>query len=87
MLMDWAYEGGETRHLVLVGCIPVVPFKQNRVTAWEHSRAMRKRRNEIERMFRRLKGFRRSFLRFENLDVIFVGFVELELIVDGLRIV
>ena len=44
-----------------------------------------KRRNEIERLFRRLKGFRRIFSRFEKLDVIFIGFILFALIVDGLR--
>ncbi len=47
--------------------------------------AMYKRRNEIERLFRRLKGFRRIFSRFEKLDVIFIGFILFALIVDGLR--
>ena len=36
-------------------------------------------------MFRRLKGFRRLFSRFEKLDVMFVAFINLALIVDGLR--
>jgi transposase len=48
---------------------------------------MYKRRNEIERLFRRLKGFRRIFSRFEKLDVMFVGFINFALITDGLRIV
>jgi transposase len=62
LIMDRAYEGAETRQLALEpGFIPVVPPKQNRITAWEYDRAMYKRRNEIERLFRRLKGFRRSF--------------------------
>ena len=46
---------------------------------------MYKRRNEIERLFRRLKGFRRIFSRFEQLDVVFLGFIVFALIVDGLR--
>ena len=88
LLMDRAYEGDETRQLALeLGFIPVVPPKQNRITAWEYNRAMYKRRNEIERLFRRLKGFRRIFSRFEKLDVMFVGFFNFALIADGLRIV
>jgi len=35
------------------------------------SRTVQKERNEIERLFRRLKGFRRIFSRFEKLDIIF----------------
>jgi transposase len=71
LLMDRAYEGDETRQLALdLNFIPVVPPKSNRVNAWEYDRVMYKRRNEIERLFRRLKGFRRIFSRFEKLDVI-----------------
>jgi transposase len=62
-----------------------VPPKQNRLTAWEYNRAMYQRRNEIERLFRRLKGFRRIFSRFEKLDVMVVAFINFALIVDGLR--
>ena len=86
--MDRAYEGDETRQLALaLGFSPVVPPKQNRVAPWEYNRAMYKRRNEIERLFRRLKGFRRIFSRFETLDVMFVGLSNFALIADGLRIV
>jgi transposase len=67
LLMDRAYEGAETRQLVLsLGIIPVVPPKSNRIDPWEYDRALYKKRNEIERLFRRLKSFRRIFSRFEN---------------------
>jgi len=86
LLMDRAYEGDETRQLALdLGFTPVVPPKRNRVSAWEYNRAMYKRRNEIERLFRRLKGFRRIFSRFEKLDVMFVAFLHFALIVDALH--
>ena len=84
--MDRAYEGGETRQLALdLGYIPVVPPKQNRITAWEYDRAMYRRRNEVERLFRRLKGFRRIFYRFVKLDVMFLAFIHFALIVESLR--
>src|ERR1700729_1120277 len=86
MLMDRAYEGNETRQLVLdLGMIPVVPPKSNRLHPWEYDRALYKKRNEIERLFRRLKGFRRIFSRFEKLDVIFLAFLRFALIVEALR--
>ena len=44
-----------------------------------------RKRNEIERLFRRLKGFRRIFSRFEKLDVLFLGFLTFALIVEALR--
>jgi transposase len=84
--MDRAYEGDTTRHLAMeLGYVPVVPPKQNRRTPWDYDRALYTRRNEIERLFRRLKGFRRIFSRYDKLDVIFVAFITFALIVDGLR--
>ena len=85
LIMDRAYEGDETRQLALdLNFIPVVPPKSNRITAWEYDREMYKRRNEIERLFRRLKGFRRIFSRFEKLDVMFIGFIHFALIIEAL---
>ncbi len=86
MLMDRAYEGDETRQLVLqLGMVPVVPPKSNRIEPWAYDRALYRKRNEIERLFRRLKGFRRIFSRFEKLDVIFLGFLSFAFIVEALR--
>ncbi len=86
LIMDRAYEGDETRQLALdLNFIPVVPPKSTRISAWHYDRAMYRRRNEIERLFRRLKGFRRIFSRFDKLDVMFMAFINFALIVDGLR--
>ena len=86
LLMDRAYEGNGTRQLALdLGFEPVVPPRGNRVDPWEYDREMYKRRNEVERLFRRLKGFRRIFSRFEKLDVMFLGFILFVLIFDALR--
>jgi transposase len=46
---------------------------------------MYRKRNEVERLFRRLKGFRRVFSCFDKLDVMFTGFIHFALIVDALR--
>ena len=84
--MDRAYEGNETRQLALaLGYEPVVPPLCTRVEPWEYDREMYKRRNEIERLFRRLKGFRRIFSRFEKLDAVFLGVILFALVVDALR--
>ena len=86
IVMDGAYEGNETRQLALeLGFAPVVPPLSSRVDPWEYDKEMYKRRNEVERLFRRLKGFRRIFSRFEKLDVLFLGFILLALIYDALR--
>ena len=85
VIMDKAYEGDDTRQLVFdLGMEPVVPPKSNRLSPWEYDRELYKKRNEVERLFRRLKGFRRIFSRFDKLDVIFKFFIQLALIADTL---
>ena len=84
--MDRAYEGNETRQLALdLGFIPVVPLMKTRIEPWEYDREMYKRRNEVKRLLRRLKGYRRIFSRFEKLDLMFLGFISFVLVADGLR--
>jgi len=85
VIMDRAYEGKETRQLVLdLGMVPVVPPKTNRVVPWEYDKEMYKKRNEVERLFRRLKGYRRIFSRFDKLDIVFMFFIYFALIADTL---
>jgi len=84
--MDRAYEGNETRQLALdLGFIPVVSPTSKRLDPWEYDRVMYKRRNEVERRLRRLKGYRRIFSRFEKLDLMFLGFFSFVPVADGLR--
>ena len=86
VVMDRAYQGNETRQLALaLGFTPVVPPLRSRVDPWAYDKELYKRRNEVERLFRRLKGFRRIFSRFEKLDALFLGFILIALIVDALR--
>ena len=86
LLLDGAYDDNPTLQLALdFGYIPVVPARPNRLDPWQLDRAMYRKRNEIERLFRRLKSFRRIFSCFEKLDVIFVGFLNFALIVEALR--
>ena len=86
LIMDRAYEGDETRQLALdLGLTPVVPPKKGRLHPWSFDRALYRRRNEIERLFRRLKGFRRIFSRFDKLDVMFTAFIHFALIAEALR--
>ncbi|KOR44629.1 transposase [Xanthomonas oryzae] len=63
--------GLQTKVLLKIGGGTSVPPKSNRVDPWEYDQQMYKRRNEVERLFRRLKGYRRIFTRFEKLDVMF----------------
>jgi len=86
VVMDRAYEGNETRQLAFdLGLIPVVPPLSTRVEPWTYNKAWYRRRNEIERLFRRLKGFRRIFSRFDKLDTMFMAFLCFALVIEALR--
>ncbi len=86
LVADRAYEGDETRQLALaLGYTPVIPPRANRRRRWDYDQRTYKRRNEVERLFRRLKGYRRIFVRYDKLDVIFLAFITLALIHDGLK--
>jgi len=85
LLMDRAYEGDATRKLaVQMGYIPIVPPKDNRREPWEYDKILYKQRNQIERLFRRIKRFRRIFTRYDKLDIMFLSFIFLAFIVDTL---
>ena len=81
LVMDRAYEDDYTRYIAqTLNFKPIVPPKKNRKDPWEYDRELYRRRNEIERLFRLLIGFRRVFCKFEKLDIMFIGFVQLALI-------
>ena len=83
--MDRAYSGKKMRKTAVeFGYAPVVPPKQNYKEQREYDKERYKRRNEIERFFRRLKRFRRIFTRYDKLDIIFAGFILLAMIIDSL---
>ena len=86
--MDHAYEGHETRALVKdLGLVPVLPPKSNRKQPWPYDKEQYCKRNEVERLFRCLKDYRRIATRYDKLDVVFRFFILLALIVEALRLV
>ena len=68
--------------MLQLGFEPVVPPNPDRRHPWAYDRNRDRRRNEVERLFRRLKGFRRIFSRFEKLDRMVTAFIHLALIID-----
>jgi transposase len=87
LIMDRAYEDDKTRNLAQhLGYTPVVPPKRNRNNPWDYDRMLYQKRNEVERLFRRLKGFRRISSRFDKLDLMFLAFVHLALIFEMLKL-
>ena len=86
LLMDSAYEGENTRDAALeLGYSLCVPPKSNRKETWGYDEESYKRRNEFERLFRRLKAFRRIFTRYDKLDFVFLAFICFALVLDLLR--
>ena len=86
LVMDRAYEGDETRQSAIdAGMGPVAPPKANRPVKWDYDRTVCKRRNEVERLFRGLKGYRRIFSRFEKLDVMYRACLNCALIVETIK--
>ncbi len=85
MLMDKAYEDDCTRALAsYYGHEPVTPPKKNRKDPREYDKKY-KRRNVVERLFRRLKEFRKVCTRYDKTDVMFIAFVQFAFIAIGLQ--
>lgn len=86
IIMDKAYQDNKTRQLVMdLGFEPVVPPKSNRIDPWQYDKEMYKKRNEVERLFRRIKAFRRIFSRFDKLDVMYSAFITFTLIIEAIN--
>ena len=86
LVMDKAYADNYTRYIAwTLGFKAVVPPKENCSNPWEYDKELYKRRNEIERLFRLLKGFRRIFTRYEKLDIMFTGFIQFALVFMAIK--
>lgn len=87
LTMDRAYEGDDTRQLVREqGLEPVVPPKVNRKQPWEYDKHLYAKRNEVERLFCRLKRFRRIATRYDKLDVLFLFYITIVFFVDFISV-
>ena len=84
--MDCAYQDNATRELAQrLGFVPVVPPSPQRTQPWPLDKALYRRRNEVERLFRRIKAWRRVFTRYDKTDVMFAAFITAVLIAEALR--
>ena len=52
-------------------------FRRNAAekTLWDYDKELYKKRNEIERFFRRLKAYRGIAARYDKLDLMFTAFI------------
>jgi transposase len=84
--MDRAYEDDATRALACrLGLIPVVPPHPRRHVPWSYDKSLYRQRNRVERLFRRLKAWRRVFTRYDKLDRMYASFLTVVLIAEALR--
>jgi transposase len=76
MLADKGYDGDSARAALLMkGIVPVIPPKSNRRSPAHCDFKAYKDRNRIERMFNRLKQFRRIATRYDKSAKSFLGFL------------
>ena len=69
LLMDRAHEGDPTRPPAeSFGLTPVAPPKRNRTAPWDCDREAHKGRNMVERVFNRMKRYRKAATRYGRLD-------------------
>jgi len=76
MLADKGYDSDDVRiSLLLKGILPVIPPRSNRKHRIECDYAAYKDRNRVERMFNRLKQFRRIATRYDKTKLSFLSFL------------
>jgi transposase len=77
---DRAFDGDAQRgHLIDRDIAPVIPNRRNRADPWPFDPAAYRDRNKVERLFGKLKQFRRVATRYEKLRVTFLGVIHLAL--------
>ena len=59
--------------------VPVIPNKKNRAEPWPFDPRPYRERNRVERLFAKLKQFRRAATRYEKLKATFLGVIHLAL--------
>jgi transposase len=78
MLADKGYDGDSVRETLLIhGILPVIPPKANRRDPTPCDFIRYRDRNRIERMFNRLKQFRRIATRYDKTAKSYLGFLSL----------
>lgn len=77
---DKAFDGAaQRRACAAIGAEAVIPAKRNRVDPEPPDAAAYRERNRVERLFAKLKEFRRVATRYEKLKETFLGMIHLAL--------
>jgi len=78
MLADKGYDSDAVREtLLLRGILPIIPPKANRREPVSCDYRRYRDRNQVERLFNRLKQFRRIATRYDKTAMSFLGFLAL----------
>lgn len=78
VIADKGYDSDAIRALInMANMIAVIPTRRNRKVQIPHDRKLYKERNRIERLFGKLKQYRRIATRFERNDSNYMAFIYL----------
>ena len=76
MLADKGYDSDDVRSALLVqGILPVIPPRTNRKQSIDCDFVAYRDRNRVERMFNRIKQFRRIATRYDKTALSFLSFL------------
>jgi transposase len=76
VLADRGYDSDEiVNHIKSINAIPVIPPKSNWIIQRDYDKIIYKERNLIERLFNRLKQFRKIATRFDKIQINFEAFI------------
>lgn len=64
----------------------MIPPKINYKGRWEYDKEMYKGRNVVERLFLRMKRYRRIATRYEKLGIVFSGFICFVFIINAILV-
>ena len=82
IIADKGYDSDDIRgYIRALGRIPVIPFRKNRKKKENINGLRYQTRNIVERMFGRIKEFRRVATRYDKLDSSFLSFIAFAFIV------
>lgn len=78
VLADKGYDSDEiVDYIKYIDAIPVIPPRSNRFVQRDYDKVIYKERNLIERLFNRLKQFRKIATRFDKIQRNFEAFIYL----------
>jgi putative transposase len=78
VLADKGYDSDAlVKTITETGADCVIPPTRNRTMQREYDTHLYKERNQVERLFNKLKNFRRVATRYDKLDIAFMSFIHL----------